>query len=202
MGLSGFACLSDGCDGLVPAKSSSCLTCGSRYDPQMLEGISVQSTQLYQEGLKLHSERNYEGSGQKFSELIEQFGNSLYRRHTILYNSFHHLMSANNALGNAAAGASYARRAISCLEQVYPKYHSEVAMMHAALAQTEWRRFTDKPSDPGPQQASVRAFKRCLEILAVCYGVNHEASIELTKLKEKVEAGEMRTSQLPGESQQ
>ena len=53
----------------------------------------------------------------------------------------------------------------------------------------------------GPQQASVRAFKRCLEILAVCYGVNHEASIELTKLKDKVEAGERRTSQLPGEAQ-
>lgn len=200
MGLSGFACLSDGCDGLVPANLSTCLTCGARYDPKMLEAITVQSTQLYQEALKLHSERNYEGSGKKFAGLIEQFGNSLYRRHTLLYNSFHHLMSANNALGNAAAGASFARRAISCLEQVYPKYHSEVAMMHAALAQTEWRRFTDNPSDPGPQQASVRAFKRCLEILAVCYGVNHEASIELTKLKEKVEAGEMRTSQLPGES--
>ena len=191
-GLSGFACLNDGCDGLVPGKSATCLTCGSRYDPSMLEGISVESTKLYEQGLKLHSERNYEGSGKKFADLVEQYGNSLYRRHTILYNSFHHLMSASNAIGNATAGASFARRAISCIEQVYPKYHSEVAMMHAALAQTEWRRFTDKPSDPGPQMASVTSFNRCLEILAVCYGKNHEAHIELTKLRDKVKAGEMR----------
>jgi tetratricopeptide (TPR) repeat protein len=202
MGLSGFACLSDGCDGLVPAASNSscCLTCGARYDPQMLEGISMRSTQLYQEALKLYSERNFEGAGKKFADLIEQYGNSLYRRHTLLYNSFHHLMSASNAVGNAAAGASFARRAIACLEQVYPKYHSEVAMMHAALAQTEWRRFTDKPSDPGPQHASVSAFSRCLEILDVCYGKTHEAYVELSKLKHKVESGEMRTSQLPGEA--
>lgn len=180
--LSGFACLSDGCDGLVPARGNACLSCGARYDPQMLEGAAVQATALYQEGLKSQGERDYKGAGEKFAQLVQQFGNHLHRRHTLLYNSFHHLMSASNAVSDPAAGASFARRAISCIEAVYPRYHSEVAMMHAALAQTEWQRFTNDPSLLTSQKAAIASFDRCLAILAVCYGKTHEAHTELSKL--------------------
>ena len=60
---------------------------------------------------------------------------ALRPEHTLIYNAYHHLMSAANAGGDVPAGADYARQAIVCLTKVYPKNHSEIAMMHCALAQ-------------------------------------------------------------------
>ena len=82
-----------------------------------------------------YKEKNFEEARRQFEAFMGGCGSELHPGHTLIYNALHQLMSVCNALQDAQAGADYAKQAIAALVKVYPPYHSEVAMMHAALAQ-------------------------------------------------------------------
>ena len=198
--LSGFRCKSAGCDGVVlqptnedPAGTpGTCSRCEAHYDPQALKATSAAAAAAFDAAAATCKERKFEGARRAFEGFMATYGDSeLHSGHTLVYNALHQLMNMCNATEDAEAGASYCRRAITCLKKVYPAYHSEVAMMYAALAQTEWRRYTDT-SDRQTQAATVAAFDQCLEVLEVCYGKTHEAHVEISKLRNASASGALR----------
>eukprot|EP01048_Picozoa_sp_COSAG05_P012851 COSAG05_NODE_1320_length_5193_cov_4.563997_2_plen_497_part_00 len=189
--LSGFRCKSAGCDGVVSQPTAedpagipgTCSRCEAHYDPQVLKATAAAAAAAFDAAAAIYKERKFDAARNAFENFMAAYGDSeLHPGHTLVYNALHQLMSVCNATGDAEVGSEYCRRAITCLKTVYPPYHSEVAMMHAALAQTEWRRYTDT-KDRQAQAATVAAFDDCVKVLEVCYGEGHEAHKELSKLR-------------------
>ena len=134
--LSGFRCKSLGCEGVVTQGATTvCSQCEARYDPRALEATSKQALEMFDLAASTYKEKNFEEARRQFEAFMGGCGSELHPGHTLIYNALHQLMSVCNALQDAQAGADYAKQAIAALVKVYPPYHSEVAMMHAALAQ-------------------------------------------------------------------
>lgn len=172
--INGLRCRSSGCNGLVTVEKALCQQCDAKYNPHELQAQVATAHEKFEQAISVYKKRDFTAAREELENFMHTFGNVLCDMHTLTYNALHKLMSVCNALSDAKAGASYARKAIESLQKVYPKYHSELAMMHAALAQTEWKRFTDD-GDSNALAAAVHSFDKCLHILAICYGQDHEA---------------------------
>jgi hypothetical protein len=105
-----------------------------------------------------------------------------------------------------AQGVTHCKRAVRCLEEVYPLYHTETALMLRSLARLEWQRLAgssggvDVPISAAAVEAAAAdvaaggvgavraaaaraaakvALRRALEIVEVCYGRQHVGYDEL-----------------------
>jgi hypothetical protein len=65
------------------------------------------------------AKRDYDAMRTGLEALMAEHATALRPEHALLYNGYHHLMSACNGAGDAEAGARYARLAIACLEKVH-----------------------------------------------------------------------------------
>lgn len=65
--------------------------------------------------------------------LLEEFEPILYRSHAILYRACHYLSHVCVELRLPNKAAKYCKKALRCVEEVYPGMHTETAMLHHLL---------------------------------------------------------------------
>ena len=168
---------------MVSLETGICSSCGQRRKLQHLRRLYAQAAERLQRGEAAYKQQRYGEARKTLESLIEDFGDALYRSHLVIYSSLHHLTALCVELGDRPAAGGYCRRAISCLEEMFPAYHTETAMMRQELAHIEWRLESHRA-------VAVDEFDRALEIVAVCYGKDRPAFMELTEAMAACAAGE------------
>ena len=80
----------------------------------------MQAAERLQRGEAAYKQQRYGEARKTLESLIEDFGDALYRSHLVIYSSLHHLTALCVELGDQPAAGGYCRRAISCLEEMFP----------------------------------------------------------------------------------
>ena len=174
---------------MVPLDKGICSVCGKRPDGGIrhLQQAYIESVKRLQQGEASFEQGKHDRARDIFETLLADFGEELYRSHVVIYSSLHHLTQLCATLGDLAAAAAYCRRAIRCLQEVFPPYHTETAMMHRELGHIEWRRlFAEGGAAPSP---AVAAFDAALAIVGVCLGEGRDAYAELRGARARCGAG-------------
>lgn len=205
--ITGFCCDRSTCtpDAVVSFESGICSSCAKRHSRGIthLRQLYVQAAERLQSGEVAYKQGYHVEARGILESLVQDFGGTLYRSHLVIYSSLHHLTFLCVHIGDMLAAGDYCRRAIRCLQEVFPKYHTETAMMHRELAYIEWKHASGvhehetattaaaRQGTPAtPRTRAVAEFARALEIVAVCYGQDREVYRSLLKAKEACAKGE------------
>ena len=206
--ITGFSCNRPTCksaNAVVSFESGICSNCAKHHSrgSKQLRHLYVQAAERLQRGEAAYKEARHEKARKILESLLQEFGNILYRSHLVIYSSLQHLTTICMQLNDALAAGEYCRRAISCLQEVFPKYHTETAMMHRELAYIEWRLASRGGKHETVKTADIRqtatpkalrsralvAFDAALEILEVCYGAERDVYQQLLQAKAACAAG-------------
>ena len=207
--ITGFSCDRSTCksiDAVVSLESGVCSSCTRPHShgSTHLRQVYVQAVQRLQNGEAAYKQRRHDNARDILESLLQDFGSVLYRSHLVIYSSLHHLTSLCVQLGDDLAAGNYCRRAIICLQEMFPRYHTETAMMHRELAYIEWRLATRRGEhettketassrrDPSPEALRSRAvveFEKAMDIIEVCYGTERNIYQQLRKAKTACAAG-------------
>eukprot|EP01043_Picozoa_sp_COSAG02_P057589 COSAG02_NODE_7017_length_3225_cov_8.096929_2_plen_272_part_00 len=208
--ITGFRCDHPTCistDAVVSLESGICSSCAKPYSrgSTHLRQVYVQAVERLQSGEAAYKRGRYDNARDLLESLLQDFGSVLYRSHLVIYSSLHHLTSLCVQLGDGMAAGNYCRRAISCLQEIFPRYHTETAMMHRELAHIEWRlatgngehETTNKTAasrrEPSPEALRSRAvveFDKAMDIIEACYGPERDIYRQLLEAKAACAAGE------------
>lgn len=206
--VTGFRCDRPSCestDAVVSFDSGICSSCAKPHSRgrSHLRQVYVQAAERLQRGEAAYRQGSLDSARDILESLLQDVGNVLYRSHILVYSSLHHLTSLCVQLDDAWAAGNYCRRAISCLQEVFPKYHTETAMMHRELAYIEWRLASGSehkmanaaPTRQQPRPGALRSravaeFDKAMQIIEVCYGPHREVYQKLLDAKSACAAGE------------
>lgn len=130
---------------VMPIATGLCSTCGKRHNrgSRYIQQLYMDAVERLQEGETAFKQGQHREARIVFEKLLSDFSDELYKSHLVVYSAYHHLSTLCTKLKDHEAAAGYCREAIRCLEEMFPKYHTETAMMHRDLAFIEWGAYTD-----------------------------------------------------------